>query len=197
MMIVDDDSILPSSTSAFNHNSYAIRDGLVVLACLPSTINICVAQTLAAGADMGTAIFNAIFGNVIGVFVTPILSLWLLGGGEGGISLLSTLNKLGGVVIFPLILGEVMMVMIVMMRIVEIVTDYNYLSTIIYHPLIHNHVPAINIYIHHPSLPPLYYPSSPSITSLHHPSIYHLQVNWRGRLRLVGSSGASPNTPGP
>jgi len=68
-----------------------------------------VAQTLSAGADMGTAIFNAIFGNVIGVFITPILSIWLLGGGKG-VSLLGTLNSLGGVVILPLILGESMMI---------------------------------------------------------------------------------------
>ena len=31
---------------------------------MPITINICVAQTLAAGANMATAIFNAIFANV-------------------------------------------------------------------------------------------------------------------------------------
>ena len=59
---------------------------------------------------MATAIFNAIFGNVMGVFLTPILSIWLLGGGKG-VSLLSTLNSLGGVVILPLILGKLMIMM--------------------------------------------------------------------------------------
>ena len=66
----------------------------MVLSCLPITINICVAQTLSAGADMPTAIFNAIFSNVAGVIVTPLLSVWLLGT-DKGISLLETLNKLG------------------------------------------------------------------------------------------------------
>ena len=47
------------------------HDGILLLGCLPCTINISVAQTLAAGCDMGTAIFNAIFGNVIGVVLTP------------------------------------------------------------------------------------------------------------------------------
>jgi hypothetical protein len=42
------------------------RDGLLALSILPCTINICVAQTLAAGGNMGTAIFNAIFANVLG-----------------------------------------------------------------------------------------------------------------------------------
>jgi len=52
---------------------------LLVLAALPCTINICVAQASAAGASMPTAIFNAIFSNVTGVFITPLLAVWLLG----------------------------------------------------------------------------------------------------------------------
>mgnify|MGYP000546788929 CR=1 FL=1 len=82
------------------------RDGLLVLACLPCTINICVAQTVSAGANVGTAIFNAIVANVIGVFMTPLLAIWMLGAGKG-VSLLSTLNKLGSVVILPLICGQI------------------------------------------------------------------------------------------
>ena len=84
----------------------AFRDGLLALSVLPTTINICVAQTLAAGGNMGTAIFNAIFANVLGVFLTPLLAVWSLGAGKG-ISLLGTLRKLGGVVIFPLALGQI------------------------------------------------------------------------------------------
>lgn len=81
------------------------RDGLLLLGCLPVTINISVAQTLSAGCDMGTAIFNAIFGNVIGVVLTPLLSLSMLGA-SGSVSLLGTLRKLGGIVIAPLICGQ-------------------------------------------------------------------------------------------
>lgn len=84
----------------------AFRDGFLVLSCLPVTINICVAQTLAAGGNMATAIFNAIFANVVGVFLTPLLSVWLLGT-DKGVSLLSTLAKLGNVVILPLALGQI------------------------------------------------------------------------------------------
>lgn len=73
---------------------------------------------------MATAIFNAIFSNVVGVVLTPFLGLfslvlmflfksrycfykavWLLGSGKD-VSLLSTLGKLGKVVILPLILGQ-------------------------------------------------------------------------------------------
>lgn len=66
------------------------RDGLLVLSCLPCTINICVAQTLAAGGNMATAIFNAIFANVVGVVLTPLLAIWTLGAGRG-VSLLRSL----------------------------------------------------------------------------------------------------------
>jgi hypothetical protein len=44
-----------------------------VLACLPCTINICVAQTLAAGGNIATAIFNAIFANVLGRYMYCIV----------------------------------------------------------------------------------------------------------------------------
>ena len=84
----------------------AFRDGLMILSVLPCTINICVAQTLSAGGNMGTAIFNAIFGNVLGVFLCPVLTIAILGR-TGGISLLATLKKLGGIVILPLILGQI------------------------------------------------------------------------------------------
>jgi hypothetical protein len=59
---------------------------------------------LSAGGNLGTAIFNAIFANVLGVFLTPLLAIYLLGAGKG-VSLLSTLSKLANVVILPLILG--------------------------------------------------------------------------------------------
>lgn len=55
---------------------------------------------------MGTAIFNAIFANVLGVFLTPLLAIWMLGAGKD-VSLLSTLNKLGFIVILPLVIGQI------------------------------------------------------------------------------------------
>ena len=100
--------LLPLFAKLFSqfYPDQAFRDGLLVLSCLPTTINICVAQTLAAGGNMGTAIFNAIFANVLGVFLTPLLAVWLLGAGKG-VSLLATLGKLGNVVIIPLVLGQI------------------------------------------------------------------------------------------
>jgi predicted Na+-dependent transporter len=56
---------------------------------------------------MGTAIFNAIVANVVGVFLTPILAVAVMGAGKG-VSLLSTLSKLGNVVILPLAVGQLL-----------------------------------------------------------------------------------------
>ena len=72
----------------------SLQDGLLVLSCLPTTISVCISQTQAAGGDMTTAIFNAIFANTIGVFLTPLLVVWMLGAGQG-VSILGTLQGLG------------------------------------------------------------------------------------------------------
>jgi solute carrier family 10 (sodium/bile acid cotransporter), member 7 len=80
-------------------------EGLLVLSCVPQTINISVAQTMSAGGDMGTAIFNAIFGNLLGVILTPLLAVLMVGVGQD-VSLLHTLKKLGYLVVAPMALGQ-------------------------------------------------------------------------------------------
>lgn len=85
----------------------ALVDGLLVLSCLPPTLSICISQTQAAGGDMTAAIFNAIFSNAIGVFITPLLAVWAIGTKSGG-SLLATLQKLGNIVILPMIVGQLL-----------------------------------------------------------------------------------------
>ena len=83
----------------------AFVDGFLVLSVIPTTINICVAQTSAAGGNMGTVIFNAIFGNMLGVVFTPMLAVAILGAGQA-VSLFDTFYKLGGLVVLPMVLGQ-------------------------------------------------------------------------------------------
>jgi len=52
--------------------------GLVVLGSVPTTSNMCVVLSAAANADVPAAIFNAVFGNLLGVVVTPLLLRALL-----------------------------------------------------------------------------------------------------------------------
>lgn len=80
-------------------------EGLLVLSVVPQTINISVAQTMAAGANMGTAIFNAIFGNLLGVLLTPLMAVLMVGAGQN-VSLFHTLKKLGYLVVAPMVLGQ-------------------------------------------------------------------------------------------
>ena len=84
----------------------AFRDGLLALSLLPCTINVCVVQTLAAGGNVGTAIFNAIVSNVVGMLLTPLLSIWIMGAGMG-VSFVMISKKLGNVIILPLLIGHV------------------------------------------------------------------------------------------
>jgi len=53
-------------------NSHLI-DGIICLGCLPTTVNMCIALTTAAGGNVASAICNAVLGNLLGIFVTPAL----------------------------------------------------------------------------------------------------------------------------
>ena len=57
----------------------SLADGMVIASCLPITINMVLVLTSSAGGDEGAAIFNAAFGNLVGVFLTPALILMYIG----------------------------------------------------------------------------------------------------------------------
>ena len=82
-----------------------IQDGIRCLASLPSTINLSITLTQASGADPVTAIFNAVLGNLIGVFWSPIVVFWMLQTGRD-ISLIQSLAKLAKLVLLPLFIGQ-------------------------------------------------------------------------------------------
>jgi len=46
--------------------------GLLILAALPTTVNMCIALTTNANASTPTAVTNAVLGNLLGVIVTPL-----------------------------------------------------------------------------------------------------------------------------
>jgi sodium/bile acid cotransporter 7 len=57
----------------------SLADGMVVCASLPMTLNVVHVLTISAGGDEASAIFNAAFGNMVGVFLSPVLILGCLG----------------------------------------------------------------------------------------------------------------------
>ncbi len=85
----------------------ALRDGMLVMCAVPTTINMSVSLSRAAGADEALAIFNAVLGNFLGVVVTPF-SLLLLLGSTGTVSALDTLRKLSAKVLLPIFAGQLL-----------------------------------------------------------------------------------------
>lgn len=88
------------------HRYPGIKDGLMCLGALPCTINICVTLTQAAGADVICSIFNAVVGNIIGVFWTPVLATLMLQASHSTSSLHDALLKLAKLVLVPIFIGQ-------------------------------------------------------------------------------------------
>lgn len=56
-----------------------LLDGLLILTCLPTTVNMCVFLTTAAGGNVASALCNAVIGNMAGILLTPALLLRFFG----------------------------------------------------------------------------------------------------------------------
>ena len=112
-----------------------LRDGMLVMSALPTTINMCVALSRSSGGDEALAIcahaaprthtshstslpaaahrrvprrvraVNAVLGNLLGVILTPYLLLRLVGS-AGALSAVDTLQKLATRVLLPLLVGQ-------------------------------------------------------------------------------------------
>ena len=85
----------------------ALADGMVACACVPLAINLVIVLTTNAGGDTAAAIFNAAFGNMVGIFVSPILILAYLGK-NGSTSMADVFCKLALRVVLPLAVGQLL-----------------------------------------------------------------------------------------
>ena len=98
---------LSRGLAAANILSQDLADGMVVCASLPMTINMSLVLTKASGGDEAAAIFNAAAGNLLGVFLSPVLILGYLGV-TGDIDLLEVFYKLALRVVLPVVVGQVL-----------------------------------------------------------------------------------------
>mmetsp|Transcript_26903 Transcript_26903/g.50378 ORF Transcript_26903/g.50378 Transcript_26903/m.50378 type:complete len:323 (-) Transcript_26903:974-1942(-) len=57
----------------------ALVDGLLIMTCLPTTVNMCIMLTSASGGNVATAICNAVISNMAGIIFTPLLLLHFFG----------------------------------------------------------------------------------------------------------------------
>ncbi|TVR43737.1 MAG: hypothetical protein EA402_08920 [Planctomycetota bacterium] len=90
------------------HGNAQIFVGMVVCASLPTTIAFCVAMSRAAGANVSLSVVSATLGNIIGVWLTPLWLVLLIGMTEAAIPLANTLLKLVPLVMVPLLAGQLL-----------------------------------------------------------------------------------------
>lgn len=83
-----------------------LADGMVICVSLPMTVNMVIVLTKSSGGNEASALFNASFGSVLGVFITPALILGYLGQ-ESNIDIVATILKLCYRIIVPLIVGQI------------------------------------------------------------------------------------------
>jgi solute carrier family 10 (sodium/bile acid cotransporter), member 7 len=84
-----------------------LANGMVVCACMPMTISTVVVLTKAADGDEASSVFNSAIGNVIGVFLTPLLILGYLGV-TGDIDLVKVFYQLALRVLLPGFIGQIL-----------------------------------------------------------------------------------------
>jgi len=92
---------------SINALSEALCDGMVIGTSLPMTINMVIVLTKSSGGDEASAVFNAAFGNMLGVFLTPVLILGYLGV-DGNVPLLDVFVKLALRVVLPVVVGQLL-----------------------------------------------------------------------------------------
>ena len=93
-----------------NALTQSLADGMTICASLPITINMVLVLTKSAGGDEAAAIFNAAFGNLVGIFLSPALILGYLGVSASGqaIDLGNVFFKLGMRVVLPIVIGQIL-----------------------------------------------------------------------------------------
>lgn len=85
----------------------ALLHGLLILTCLPTTVNMCVLLTSAAGGNVASALCNAVIGNMLGIFATPALILRFFGTSIE-LPFLQMIMKLCNKVLVPVAVGQVL-----------------------------------------------------------------------------------------
>jgi len=86
--------------------SKSLADGMCIGASVPITVNMVLVLTQSSNGDEAAAIFNAAFGNLVGVFLSPALILMYLGV-SGAVNLGTVFYKLGLRVVLPIAVGQV------------------------------------------------------------------------------------------
>ena len=85
----------------------SLADGMIICASLPLTVNSVLVLTESGGGDGAAAVFNAAFGNMVGVFLSPALIFGYLGV-NSEVNVGSVFFKLGLRVVLPIFIGQIL-----------------------------------------------------------------------------------------
>ena len=85
----------------------ALREGILILTTLPTTVNMCVLLTSTAGGNVATALCNAVLGNMMGIFATPALLLQFFGTNIA-LPFGQMVGKLSNKVVVPVAIGQLL-----------------------------------------------------------------------------------------
>ncbi len=80
---------------------------MLVCACLPMTINCAILFTATANGDEAAAIFNSALGNLVGIFLSPVLILGYLGV-SGEVNIVKVFYELCARVVAPFLFGQLL-----------------------------------------------------------------------------------------
>jgi len=85
----------------------SLADGMIICACLPMAINMVIILSKNADGDEAAAVFNSAVGNLVGIFLSPILILGYLGVSSEDVNLVDVFWKLVLRVVVPLAIGQI------------------------------------------------------------------------------------------
>jgi len=83
----------------------ALLEGILILTCLPTTVNMCVLLTGAANGNVAASLANAVMGNMMGIFATPALLMYFFGASIE-LPFLNMVLKLCNKVLLPVAVGQ-------------------------------------------------------------------------------------------
>ncbi len=83
-----------------------LQAGIVFLAVLPSTVQSSIAFTSIARGNIPAAICCATVSNLVGVFITPLLTALLLGAGDGSAGSFDAIGKIVLFLLVPFVVGH-------------------------------------------------------------------------------------------
>jgi sodium/bile acid cotransporter 7 len=82
-----------------------LLDGVLILTCLPTTVNMCIFLTSASGGNVASSLCNAVVSNLFGIFLTPAL-LFRFFGAQIQLPFLNMVAKLCSKVLLPVAVGQ-------------------------------------------------------------------------------------------